>query len=60
MWRFVKIISNDEFNPGEFIQHVPEDWDNDRVKEELEDIIPVDEVEDVPYDEVPEEDRIDY
>ena len=40
--REVEITSEDVT----FINEVPIDWDNDRVREELEDLFPIDEVKD--------------
>ena len=44
MWRYVKIKSED----SEFVQHVPENWNNERVKEELNDLFPIDSVKSIP------------
>ena len=40
--REVEITSEDVT----FLNEVPIDWDNDRVREELEDLFPIDEVKD--------------
>ena len=42
--REVEITSEDVT----FINEVPMDWDNDRVREELEDLFPIDEIKDKP------------
>ena len=55
MWRYVKIKSED----NEFVQHVPKNWDNEKVKEELNDLFPIDEVESVPEIEVSNKDKVD-
>lgn len=52
MWRYVKIKSENI----EFIQHVPKNWDNERVKEELSDLMPIDNVKSISKNEVPKKD----
>lgn len=50
MFRFVKIKS--ENTNG--VYHVPENWDNKRVKSELGELFPVDKVTNIPLSKVPE------
>ena len=55
MWRYVKIKTED----SEFVQHVPENWNNERVKEELNDLFPIDSVKSIPKNEVAKKDKVD-